>query len=162
MHSNVGLISGTVGGTQTGSAACSWTGSAGNNGGTDYMVTAELIGNYGGSDSADVNVHLPSQTNFITGGGYIVLTQNEAGAYAGDAGSKANYGMNVKYNKSGTSLQGNVNIIVRKTTQDGKKMLYQFKSNSLIQLDTDVNSGTATFTSKGNGQWWYSSTPSIH
>jgi hypothetical protein len=35
----------------------------------------------------------------------------------------------VKYNKSGTNLQGNVNIIVRK----GPKV-YQFKSNSLTSL----------------------------
>src|SRR5207245_10837466 len=85
---------------------------AGSIGGQNYTVVATLGGNYtGASDQADVNVHLPNQTNFITDGGYLVLTAAEKGIYAGDVGSKGNFGTNVKYNKSGTNLQGNVNIM---------------------------------------------------
>ena len=57
--------------------------------------------------------------------------------------------MNVKFNKTGKSLQGNVNIIVRAT--DGH--VYQFKSNAIDSLN--ISSPTAgvtkaTFTSKAN------------
>lgn len=104
------------------------------------------------------NVHLPSQTNFVTGGGYLVLTSSEAGIYAGDWGSKANFGVNVKYNKAGTNLQGNVNMLVRKGTT-----VYHFKSNAIIQLNvfTTASPYSATFTSKASGEWWDASAPSI-
>lgn len=168
---DIGRISGTLGGTQTGSASCTWTGSAGNTlPGQSYTVYAVLGGNYGGaSDDDSINVHYPATSNTMTGGGYIVATA-EAGAYAGKAGSKTNFGVNVKYNKSGANLQGNVNIIVRNGTT-----MYQFKSNSLTQLsvtlDTNANplSGTcaatlpyscATFISKGSGQMWQTTNPS--
>ena len=91
------------------------------------------------------------------GGGYLVLTSYEAGIYDGDVGSKANFGTNVKYNKSGTNLQGNVNIIVRTGSTE-----YQFKSNSLIQLNVTPTGTTpmgATFTSKASGQSWNVSDP---
>lgn len=156
----VGRISGSIGGDQTGSAACTWSGSTGGSStpGQSYSVGFTVGGNYSYvGDQVSVNVHLPSQTNFITGGGYLVLTQNTVGKYAGDQGSKANFGANVKYNKSGTNLQGNVNIIVRQGATE-----YQFKSNSLIQLNvnTTVSPFSATFTSKASGQSWPKANPS--
>jgi len=120
-------------------------------------VTAVLTGNYTGpSDLATVNVHLPNQTNFITGGGQLVLTSNQVGKFAGDVGSKANLGLNVKYNKAGTNLQGNANIIVRRGTT-----IFHFKSNVLLQLNVDATKGAATFTSKATAETWDAATPTI-
>jgi len=119
-----------------------------------YTVWAVLGGNYGpDSDEGVVNVILPNQTNFITGGGHLTLTSS-AGTYYGAPGSKNNYGFNVKYNKSGTNLQGNVNIIIRRGST-----VYQFKSNSLNNLT--VTAPAATFTGKANGQSWNVSNPSV-
>lgn len=92
-----------------------------------------------------MTVVVPGQTNFITGGGYLTLGAS-AGVYKGDSGSRNNFGLNVKYNKAGTNLQGNLNFIVR-----GGGHIYQFKSNALNNLTisgSPVN--TATFTGKAN------------
>src|SRR2546427_5739726 len=60
--------------------------------------------------------------------------QNSAGTIAGDPGTKNNFGFNVKYNKSGTSLQGNLNTIVRRKESDGIQHVYQIKGNSMTSL----------------------------
>jgi hypothetical protein len=44
-------------------------------------------------------------TDFVTGGGFVVLASS-SGTYAGDPGSKTNFGFNVKWNKSLTNIQG--------------------------------------------------------
>jgi hypothetical protein len=62
-----------------------------------------------------------------------------------DAGTKANFGFNVKYNKKGTNLKGRVNIVIR----NGDRV-YQIKSNAINQLSVD--STNATFNSKANIQ----------
>jgi hypothetical protein len=59
-----------------------------------------------------VNVYKPLN-DFITGGGYIIPTRSN-GTYAADAGRKSNFGFNVRYNKTGKSLQGNINVIFRR------------------------------------------------
>ena len=69
----------------------------------------------------------------ITGGGYLVM-QNSAGTIAGDPGTNDNFGFNVKYNKSGTNLQGNINAIVRRQESDGIQHVYQIKGNSMTSL----------------------------
>jgi hypothetical protein len=70
-----------------------------------------------------------------------------AGLYSGVAGTKNNFGFNVKYNKSGTNLQGNINTLVR---NNGR--VYQIKGNSMTSLSTDPSTGTATFNGKANIQ----------
>lgn len=101
-------------------------------GGSIYNVRINVNGYYvdttAAAETTSITVALPLATSFITGGGYLVPTAS-AGTYAADARRKTNFGFNVKYNKSGTNLQGNVNVIVRK----GAK-LYQFKSNALTSL----------------------------
>jgi hypothetical protein len=135
-----------------GTVVCLATLSISNSGGSPYEIGIRVgsndsgsnIGNYSrnvGDEDTTVVVALPLTSAFITGGGYLVNPTNTAGTYAGDANRKTNFGFNVKYNKAGTNLQGNVHIIDRK----GSKV-FQFKSNSLTSLgvqywDTTLNSG---------------------
>ena len=77
--------------------------------------------------------------DFVTGGGYIIPTQS-GGTYASTPGLKMNFGLNVKYNKKGTNLQGGVNMIFRRNV-GGVIRTYQIKSNSMTSLGT---SGTST------------------
>jgi hypothetical protein len=89
--------------------------------------------------------------DFITGGGYVIPTQS-SGLYASDAGRKTNFGFNVKYNKSGTNLQGNMNFIFRRTV-GGLEKIYQIKANSMTSLGVNIanpNAQTAVFVSKCN------------
>src|SRR5207247_3910608 len=119
---------------------CQTSLSISNSGGSQYEIGIRVcsdnvgysVGNYvrdAGDDDTTIVVALPLTSNFITGGGYLLNPTNTAGTYSGDANRKTNFGFNVKYNKTGTNLQGNINIIDRK----GSKV-YQFKSNSLTSL----------------------------
>ena len=94
-------------------------------------------------DNAVVTVSKP-QSNFITGGGYI-LNQNSAGLYPGERGKKTNFGFNVKYNNSNKNLQGSINIIIR---NNGR--VYQIKGNAMTSLA--VNTNKATFNGKASIQ----------
>src|SRR5438046_5633027 len=70
-----------------------------------------------------------------------------------DVGSNTNFGFNVKFNKSGTNLQGNMNIIFRRKETDGKVHSYQIKANSMVSLGvnaTNVKRQTAQYVSKTN------------
>ena len=102
------------------------------------------------TDNTVVTVSKPLM-GFITGGGYIVNAAS-AGQYAGTIGVKANYGFNVKNNKSGKSLQGRVNVIIRRL-EGAVWKTYQIKSNAIDSLAQQVSSpttGTAQFVSKAN------------
>lgn len=89
-------------------------------------------------DFTIVNIARP-QNEFVTGGGYILSTGSK-GIYAADNdGKKSNFGFNIKYNKSGKNLQGNVNVIYRRTEGTTLKV-YQVKGNVLRSLS--VNTGT--------------------
>ena len=86
----------------------------------------------------------------ITGGGFLT-NQASAGKTAGASGEKSNFGFNVKPNKAGNTLQGNINTIVR----NGGRV-YQIKGNSMTSLITKVGTattpGTASFESKASIQ----------
>jgi Putative metal-binding motif len=88
--------------------------------------------------------------DFVTGGGYIIPTQS-SGTYASTSGLKMNFGLNVKFNKRGTNLQGGVNIIFRKDVA-GTIRTYQIKSNSMTSLGVSgvSTSRYAEFLSKSN------------
>jgi hypothetical protein len=65
-----------------------------------------------------------------------VLT-NSAGTYAGTLNSKMNFGFTMKWNKSGKSLQGNINIVFRKwQLYNGiwQWRVYQMKSNAINSM----------------------------
>lgn len=150
----VGLVS--AGDTKTGTATCNWTANIGTQASASYTVGIIVGGYYTRNSSADntvVTVSKPFSSNFITGGGYLVLSSS-AGLEAGDKGTKNNFGFNVKYNSSGTNLQGNINTIVRRTEADGTLHVYQIKGNSMTSLATQPNSvgGTAVFNGKASIQ----------
>lgn len=106
------------------------------------------------ADNTIVTVSKPLD-NFITGGGYIVLTDKSAGQKAGTQGTNNNFGFNVKYNKNGTNLQGNMNTIIRRMEGDGILHVYQIKGNSMTSLavNSSVSTAkTATFNGKASIQ----------
>jgi hypothetical protein len=97
-------------------------------------------------DNTTVNVSKPL-SDFITGGGFITLT-NASGLIKPKQGTKNNFGFNVKYNKSGTNLLGNINTIVR--GEDGK--VYQVKGNVMTSLSVNSKNKTAVFNGKASIQ----------
>lgn len=127
----------------TGTAAYLWTTDIKNALYADITVIVDVGGYYTGTDMAVVNVYKPAP-DFITGGGYLI-NEASAGAYAGDPGLRTNFGLNVKFNRRLTNVQGHVNVIVR---QD--EHAYQIKTNATDSLVVDPINSTATFTSKAN------------
>ena len=116
--------------------------------GSTYTIKTIVGGNYVDQSTTDgstttVTVAIPTAGS-INGGGYIVNTSSSAGQYAGTAGLNTNFGLNVKYNKGGKNLQGNVNVIDRSNGH-----LYQFKSNALSSL-TIPDATDATVVGKAN------------
>lgn len=136
--------------TKTGTVACNWQVTISGNS-SDYRVGVVVDHYYGRNHSDDdtvVTVSQPLTTNFITGGGYLVNTSS-AGLYAGAAGRKTNFGFNVKYNKAGKNLQGQVNVIVR----GAGGRVYQIKGNSMDTLAANVTTPanrTAVYSGKAN------------
>jgi Secretion system C-terminal sorting domain len=112
-----------------------------------------IVNNYYCRNSSDdntvVTVAKPLGDLFISGGGYLVLTSS-AGIKAGTAGTKNNFGFNVKYNKARTNLQGNINAIVRKM-EGGVMRVYQVKGNVMTSLFVSTTCPkTAIFNGKAN------------
>ncbi|HEV8269804.1 MAG TPA: T9SS type A sorting domain-containing protein, partial [Chitinophagaceae bacterium] len=106
-------------------------------GGKIFQVWVGASDHYTGADAGPtpVTLALPGQ-DFVTGGGNLVLT-NSAGTYAGTANSKMNFGFTMKWNKSGKSLQGNINIVFRKwQLYNGlwQWRVYQVKSNAINSM----------------------------
>ena len=130
--------------TSVGVGTCDWPASISGDAQTWDLATV-LSGRYerdSTDDDAVVTVAKPLD-DFITGGGFLVL-ENSAGAYAGTDGSKANFGFHVKFNKSGTNLQGGATLIVR---ADGS--VYRIKSNAMYSLGIG-DDGSAQFEAKAN------------
>jgi hypothetical protein len=145
----VGLVS--LSDAKTGTVTYNWNVDIGSANSATFTVGIIVCNYYTRNSSGDNTVITVSKavgTGFITGGGYLVLT-NSSGLFAGGAGTKNNFGFNVKYNKGGTNLQGNLNTIVRNNGH-----VYQIKSNSITSLvtTTTVVGGMATFDAKANIQ----------
>jgi hypothetical protein len=146
-----GLI--TLGDLKTGTVTSNWNVDIGNNNAAQYTVRMFVDNYYVGDNSAEptvIDVAKPLN-DFITGGGYQVL-QNATGLINPQNGRKNNFGFDVKWNKSGTNLQGNINTIVKGS--DGH--VYQVKGNSMtslsIQPATSTAPGTAIFNGKASIQ----------
>ncbi|WP_407521112.1 HYR domain-containing protein [Lacibacter sp. MH-610] len=140
--------------TKTGTVSSSITLNIGNANSQSYTVRIEVDGYYTQypPENGIVTVYKPL-SDFVTGGGHIIPTAS-AGTYASTPGLKMNFGLNVKYNKQGTNLQGGVNMIFRRLV-NGTIRTYQIKSNSMTSLGTSGTTGTTTdryaeFLSKAN------------
>jgi hypothetical protein len=148
----VGLVN--VSDLKTGTATFNWPVNIGTADFKTFTVGIEVQNYYTRNVSTDnvvINVS-KSLDDFITGGGYLKLT-NSSGQKAGDIGTNNNFGFNVKFNKSKTNLQGNINTIIRRTETDGLHV-YQVKGNSMTSLAatsaTTTTPGKATFYGKAN------------
>ncbi len=148
----VGLV--MIGDTKVGTATYNWNTSIS---GDSQSITIGIIvtGFYCRDNSIDneiITISKPLGDLFITGGGYLTLT-NSSGIKSGTIGTKNNYGFNVKYNKNKTSLQGNINTIIRKLESDGIIHVYQIKGNSMTSLSVITTCPKkATFVGKANIQ----------
>jgi len=104
------------------------------------------------NDDALVVVAKPLN-DFVTGGGYLLMSKS-AGLYAGTAGTKNNFGYNVKFNRRNTTLQGSFTTIIRRLEKDGKTHLYQVKASSFTSLSannaTSVSPAKGTFSAKAS------------
>jgi hypothetical protein len=105
-------------------------------GGLVYQMWVGANNYYCGNMAGDlipVTLAMPGQ-DFVTGGGYIILTNNVSGTYGvGAGGMRMNGGLVMKWNSSGKNLQGQVNIIYRRM-ENGVKKIYQIKSNAINTL----------------------------
>src|SRR5439155_2204016 len=129
---SVGLVNSSD--TTTGAVTCtnSTTFTASVSGATQYTIGIVVNGFYTRNSSEDntvIDVAQPIASNFITGGGFLVNTSAANGQYPGTVDKKTNLGFNVKYNKNGTNLQGNMNIIDRSSGR-----VYQIKATSMTSL----------------------------
>lgn len=150
----VGLV--LAGDLLTGTATYNWATSIGTGDSKQFTIGIRVNNYYtrnAGEENTIVTVSKPLN-DFITGGGYLVLT-NSAGQKAGTAGTKNNFGFNVKFNKRGTNLQGNINSIFRRMETDGILHVYQVKGNAMTSLSVNSNDAAAkkaVFNGKANMQ----------
>ncbi|MFN6962583.1 MAG: YDG domain-containing protein [Pyrinomonadaceae bacterium] len=148
----ISLVS--AGDTTSGTAVYNWNVNIGSADSLDYTIGIRINGYYTRDASTDdevITVSKPIGTNFITGGGHLVMTSptGSAGQYAGVSGAKVNFGFNVKYNNSGRNLQGRINVIVR----GANGRVYQVKGNQMDTLtvnNANPASRTAVYTGKCN------------
>ncbi|GAA3971381.1 hypothetical protein GCM10022407_16490 [Hymenobacter antarcticus] len=151
----VGLVPGAPGDFRTGTATAAWLPNIGSSDSKQYTIRILVGGFYlrnSATDNAMVTVSRP-YNDFVTGGGYVVTTRS-AGLKAGAPNARTNFGFNIKYNKSGTNLQGAVNLLVRHQEPDGLHV-YQVKGNAMQSLSvqpTSATVGQANFTGKANVQ----------
>lgn len=142
-----------VEGTDAGIAVHEWEWNLGNSDADQIYVRMVVVGdyftNYGMcNDMAVITITKPVGTEFISGGGYLVL-EKPAGSVNATPGLNNNFGFNVKWNKSGKNLQGNINTIIRVLEEvDGEPYIrkYQVKGNRLSSLV--VNDNKAVFLGK--------------
>jgi hypothetical protein len=136
---------------KTGTMLVRTTANIGSADAAQFTYRIEVAGYYQASEeSFVVNVYKPLN-DFITGGGHIIPTAS-AGTYASDAGRKTNFGFNVRYNKTGKNLQGNINTIFRRKESDGIVHVYQIKGNSMTSLSVSAPAGTTARTAIFNGK----------
>ena len=135
-----------------GAASCSGTIPLSTTGQTTFTLGIKVGDYYTRYSSLDlvVGTVATTATGFVTGGGYL-NNVSSVGQVPGTPGAKTNFGFNVKYNKSSTNLQGQINVIVRsKTVAPGDTCaagpggfhVYQIKSNNITSLAVNIPSTT--------------------
>lgn len=111
-----------------------------------YTVELTVSGDYYNGYNEDVLVVYDPTLGFTTGGGWFYWPGTEDD-YTGYPGDKTNFGYNMKYNKKGTNIQGNL-LLIRHLAND---TIYRVKSNALygLALGQDGDSmGWASFSGK--------------
>jgi MBG domain (YGX type)/Bacterial Ig-like domain (group 3)/YDG domain len=125
----------------TGTANTIVTLSSGQYGASSYLVLVKMTGNYDNSaqptddKTATVTVVKPATTNQTTGGGTIAWLSKAAGTYKGN-GNDVSFCVGLSYNKSGSNLQGNIQLMVPQT--DGS--VVYIKSNSISSMAVQTGS----------------------
>ena len=153
----VGLVN--PGNIQEGIAIVSFnhtlTGSDCNEGGKQFEINMDANHYYTGTTSFPtlVTLALPGQ-EFVTGGGHAVISQS-AGSYPATAGTKMNFGFNMKWNNSGRNIKGRINIIYRRWqlyNNIWQWRNYQIKSNAIhsMSIQTTVDYRIAYISTKAN------------
>ncbi|PHN02153.1 T9SS type A sorting domain-containing protein [Flavilitoribacter nigricans] len=134
-----------------GVAVYTWEGvDIGNNDSRQFVVGVEVCGHYirnTPEDDVVITVSRPLD-DFVTGGGSLLL-QHSAGPLAGDVGSRQHFGFNIKFNKAGTNLMGDIRALIRRTEANGLRV-YQIKGNKMTSLSTEASNGSAVFYGKAN------------
>lgn len=129
---------------KTGSVAYNWNVSVGTANAQSFTVGVRVQGFYTRDESVEntvVTVIRPLASDFVTGGGHLVLSRS-SGLVPGSAGSKANFGFNVKFKSGSSSLQGSLNLIVRNAGR-----VYQIESSAMTSLS--ASGKRATFNCRG-------------
>lgn len=138
----------------TGTVIYNWPVDIGNADAEEFRIGIQVSNYYTRNSSEEddiVTVYKPLN-DFATGGGYLIMTESSEGVIAGDAGTRSNFGFNIKFNPSGTNLKGRVRALVRRLESDGILHTYQIKGNQMQSLAVDPGGTSAVFTGKANVQ----------
>jgi len=129
---------------QNGIGTYNWTANLGTADVQTFRVGIMVDPNYyvrnNSADDALVTVAKSIAPGFISGGGYLVMT-NSAGLKSGQAGSANNFSFGVKYSGTGSSPLGNFNALVRSRVS-GVVRAYQFKGSRITSLVVSGNKAT--------------------
>ena len=114
-----------------------------------YTVEVEVSGGYYAGSGEDALVVYDPSLGFATGGGWFYWPGTARDDYAGD---RTNFAFNLRYNKQGKNVQGNL-LMIRHLEDES---IYRVKSNALHGLalgeDRGVPMGWASFTGKSTYQ----------
>jgi hypothetical protein len=111
-----------------------------NTAGVTFEVWVKANNYYTGASQTGtlITLALPGQDN-VTGGGHLNIT-NSAGCLSATPGSKMNFGLSMKTNKSGKNLQGQITILFRKLV-GGTWKTYKIKSNAINSMSVQSGGG---------------------
>jgi VCBS repeat-containing protein len=147
----VGLVA--LGDSKIGTATCNWNAGISSGDAAQFTI-GTIVKNYYTRNNSDDNTVVTiakSAPGLITGGGFLLMENptKSTGLYPGAAGTKTNFGFNIKNETKNGSPKGNINVIIR----NGGRV-YQIKGNAMTSLGTQPNStgGKATFNGKANIQ----------
>jgi hypothetical protein len=139
LASNI-TVSPVSGAPGTGTANTIVTLSTGQYGAESYPILVKLTGNYTNYDQpledklATVVVSKPADVNETTGAGTIEAKAAAAGTYRSNNGSDATYSIGMRYNKSGSNLQGKITLSI--PSSDG---VVYIKSTSITSMSITGN-----------------------
>lgn len=104
------------------------------------LVDPNYYVRYSATDDALVTVAKPIAPGFISGGGYLVLS-NSAGLRPGEVGTANNFSFGVRYKGNGSSPTGSFNTLVLSRVS-GIVHVYQVKGSTITSLVVNGNKAT--------------------